>query len=327
MIVNNIVNTIGNTPVVLVTDPYFNSSKIYLKLETFNPTFSIKDRAAKALIEYAENNRLLNKETTIIESTSGNLGRALAIIAAVKGYKLVLVVDPKVPTATVNFYKAIGVTIVYVNIPDEVGSYQKARIQKVKELQHEIPNSYWPNQYDNPANPQGYKETLAQEILADFNTLDYLVAAVSTGGHLSGIAQGIKNRYENLSVVAVDAQGSSIFGAPSSQYLLNGIGLSWTPGNLQHNLIDSVTMISDQQAFSACRLLLKDKGIFVGGSGGAVFCACLKLSRLATDEKTILGIIPDSGINYLDSIYNEDWLQENKVNLFENYDALIDSFI
>lgn len=328
MIFESITELTGRTPTVRVRsfDALWSRS-IFLKLESYNPSSSIKDRVALGLIEDAERKGLLKPGGTIVESTSGNLGKALAQIGASKGYKVIVVVDPKVSPSVVSFCKAFGAVVDVVTTPDAQGGYQKTRLQRVQQLLAEIPGAYWPNQYDNPANPRTHATTTAQEIAADFPELDYLVASVSTGGHLSGIARVLKQRTPTLKVIAVDAHGSSVFGFPFKPFLLNGIGLAWKPGNIETRYIDSVSLVKDEDAFSSCRLLAAREGIFVGGSSGAVFFACLTvaLQHTAREDRParVLGITADTGCNYLDTIYNDQWISDHRIPLATDAGTLI----
>jgi 2,3-diaminopropionate biosynthesis protein SbnA len=324
MIYNSIVETIGNTPVVPVHSfPISSEHQLFLKLEYFNPTSSIKDRAAAYIIQNAERANLLTANTTIIESTSGNFGKSLAMIGASRGYRIVVVVDPKISKATLSFFKALGAEIEMVAEPDETGSFQSARLKRVQELRELIPDSFWSDQYSNPNNPQVHADITAYEILADFGQLDILVASVSTGGHLSGLAKTLKQNLPDLRVVAVDAVGSSIFGHHYKPYLMNGIGLSWQPANLYTQYIDYVQIVSDVNAFSTARLLAKHEGILIGGSGGAVLFASISVLQREKHPRRILGIVPDTGLNYLEQFYDDAWLDYHKLSLIASRFELV----
>jgi 2,3-diaminopropionate biosynthesis protein SbnA len=325
MIFENITHTIGRTPVVRIGSFGATGHEIYLKLEGLNPGSSIKDRSALGLILDAERKGLLKPGGTIIESTSGNLGKSLAIIGSARGYRVLLVMDPKVSTSVVAFCRAFGASIAMVERPDETGGYQRPRIARVKQLLAEIPGAYWPNQYDNPANPAAHEVTTAREILDDFPSLDYLVGSVSTGGHLSGTARAVRSSRPDCQVVAVDAQGSSVFGYPFKPFLLNGLGLAWTPGNVDARAIDEVSLVKDEDAYSACRLLALREGILVGGSGGAVVFTCLALAsrQLRDRPRKILGIVADTGANYLETIYDDDWMTSHRIELITQPAALL----
>ncbi|HWS35623.1 MAG TPA: pyridoxal-phosphate dependent enzyme [Actinoplanes sp.] len=196
MIHRSILDTVGKTPVVKLSKvEELTGFHILVKLESFNPGGSIKDRAALAMITRAEHDGLLEPNGTIVESTSGNLGKSLALIGAVKGYRVVIVVDPKTPSSVLRFVRSLGADIDMVRTPDEDGGYQRPRRARVRELLATIPGAFCPDQYDNPVNPLAHATTTtATELLADVPEFDTLVAAVSTGGHLSGLASTVKKR-------------------------------------------------------------------------------------------------------------------------------------
>jgi cystathionine beta-synthase/cysteine synthase A len=309
MIYDDILQTIGRTPVVRLRNLSPNGCDLLIKLEGCNPAGSIKDRPALHIIDGAERSGQLKPGGTIVESTSGNFGKSLAMIGAVRGYRVVLVVDPKTSPSVINFCRACGAQIDTVDVPDESGGYQKRRVERVRELLETLPDAFWPDQYNNPGNPRAHAETTAAEIVDDVGDLDVLVAAVSTGGHVSGLARALKRAYPSLQVVAVDAYGSSIFGTHYSPYLIRGIGLSWQPGNLDLGLIDWFHRVADSEAFRTCRCLAKHEGIFVGESAGAVVFAGL-CRALAEQGRRILAIAPDGGINYVTESYDDRWVQE-----------------
>ncbi|WP_202799253.1 MULTISPECIES: cysteine synthase family protein [Moorena] len=310
---NNIFETIGHTPIVSLQHRLLPEGKtLYLKLEQFNPTLSIKDRTALGLIQAALETGKLKPKGTVVESTSGNLGKALAMLGAAMDFKVIIVVDPKVSTKNLNLYRAYGAQVEMVTTPDEHGGYQQARIARVKEIIKHHPNAYWPNQYDNPDNPAFHCNHTALEIShLDF---DLLVGAVSTGGHLSGIARWFKNNHPSVQVLACDVEGSAIFGTPFKPYLVNGIGLGWCAQNTDFSVFDYRCQISDQEAISMCHLLAQETGILLGGSGGVLVSAALTyLYRLHI--RSALAVIPDTGVNYLDQIYDKDWLSDKNVKL------------
>ncbi|MCK5522403.1 MAG: pyridoxal-phosphate dependent enzyme [Thiomargarita sp.] len=273
---------------------------------------SIKDRTALGLIQAAFKSGKLKPGGTVIESTSGNLGKSLAMLGAAMDFNVIIVVDPKVSTTSLNLYKAYGAQVDMVTTPDKHGGYQKTRICRVKELLKLHAGAYWPNQYDNPDNPTFHQNYTALEI-SHFD-FDLLVGAVSTGGHLSGIARWIKANRPTTQVLASDVEGSAIFGTPLKPYLMNGVGLGWRADNTDFSVFDHHCQISDQEAISLCHLIARERGILMGGSGGIVVCAAL-IYLLATNVKSALALIPDTGVNYLDQIYDEDWLSSKEIEL------------
>ncbi|MEL7039149.1 MAG: cysteine synthase family protein [Cyanobacteria bacterium J06592_8] len=312
-VVNHIFETIGNTPIVSLQHRLVPEGKtLYLKLEQFNPTLSIKDRTALGLIQAAFETGKLKPKGTVVESTSGNLGKALAMLGAAMDFKVIIVVDPKVSTKKLNLYRAYGAQVEMVTTPDQYGGYQQARIARVKEIIQHHPDAYWPNQYDNPDNPAFHCNHTALEIShLDF---DLLVGAVSTGGHLSGIARWFKNNRPSVQVLACDVEGSAIFGTPFKPYLVNGIGLGWRARNTDFSVFDYQCQISDREAISMCHLLARETGILLGGSGGVVVSAALTYLH-QPQITSALAVIPDTGVNYLDQIYDQDWLNDKNVKL------------
>lgn len=303
---------IGHTPVYELRDPLIPSGrKLYLKLEAFNPNLSVKDRTALGLIEAAMARGALAPGGTIIESTSGNLGKSLAMLGASLGFRVVVVVDPKVPTAILNWYRAYGAEVDLVDVPDSTGSFQRARIARVQELLRLRPGAYWPNQYDNLDNQEGHCNNTGPEMLSDLNLLgaEAIVGSVSTGGHLCGIAMHVKRENPAIRVFAGDVHGSAIFGGTFRPYVINGLGLGWRAGNTRTDVLDAVVYGSDLHAVSLCRLLAREHGLLVGGSSGIVLFAALAALRRGL-AGSALAILPDSGVSYLDQIYDDGWLEE-----------------
>jgi cysteine synthase len=316
MIVAKLTDYIGGTPVVethRLLHP--GEGTLLLKLEMFNPTGSVKDRAADAIVRQAEADGRVAPGGTLVEATSGNFGRSLAMIGATRGYRVVLVVDPKTPDESLRYVRALGAEIVMVDEVDARGSYQAARRRRAAELAASIDGAFNTNQYDNPANAASHYSTTAREILADVPDLDVLVAAASTGGHVSGVGVALKESKPGLEVVAVDAGGSALFCDGHSAYAMRGVGLSWQPGNLNHEVIDRVQLVSDEEAFAACRVLARREGIPVGESGGAVVFASLACA-MAQPGRRVLGIIADGAANYLrDGAYDDPWLGSRGLNV------------
>lgn len=317
-VMDNIEACIGNTPIVELKHALVPSGKkLLLKLEAFNPTFSIKDRTAIGLVRPALDQGKLKLGGILIESTSGNLGKSLAMLGAMIGFRVILVVDPKVSSSLLNWYKAYGAEVVIVHIPDALGGYQGPRLQKVQELLKQHPDAYWPNQYDNKDNPDFHYATTALEI-AELDT-DAVIGAVSTGGHFCGIARQLKEQKVKKTTVACDVAGSAVFGGNFKPYLINGIGLAWRSQNVDFSVLDKVCIISDQEAISINRLLARETGILMGGSGGlVVFAALAWLSQSL--EQSALAIIPDAGVNYLDQFYDDKWLAEKNITLLKQTD-------
>ncbi|MFK2901972.1 cysteine synthase family protein [Dyella jejuensis] len=310
-----IASLIGHTPMLSVTGGLVPPGKeLILKLEGFNPSLSVKDRTALGLVLEGFRSGHLRKGGTLIESTSGNLGKALAMLGASLKFKVVVVVDPKISKATATMYSALGAEMIVVDRADEAGGFQKNRIKAVKEYLEQHPDAYWPNQYDNESNPLFHYNTTAVEILRSERKFDALVGAVSTGGHLSGIARRIKKERPSITIVACDSVGSAVFKNSFAPYLINGIGLGWRSANLDFEVMDRYCLVSDQQAISTCLSLARSEGLLIGGSGGAVVFTALNHLYKSQDKST-LALIPDSGINYLDQIFDEKWREKNSVHV------------
>lgn len=314
-IVHRVDELIGNTPIIELAHPLLpEGKKLLLKLESFNPTFSIKDRTALGLIEHALDTGKLKRGGIVIESTSGNLGKSLAMLGAVLNFRVILVVDPKTSQTMRNWCEAYGAEVVVVTQTDDEGGYQKTRIQKVQDLLAAYEHAYWPNQYDNHANPDfHYYHTAAELLELD---MESIFGAVSTGGHMTGIARFIKKQKPEVEIIACDVQGSAVFGHKFAPYLLNGVGLSWKSANFDSSYFNSLCTVDDQSAISMCHLLAKDSGLLVGGSSGLVVFAAL--SHLIQDRSDkALCIIADSGTNYLHQIYDKNWLAEQEITLLD----------
>ncbi|MCT3642096.1 cysteine synthase A [Elizabethkingia anophelis] len=293
----NILETIGNTPVVKINKLFNSDSEVWIKLEKSNPGGSIKDRIALSMIEDAEAKGLLNKDSIIIEPTSGNTGIGLSLVAAVKGYKLILVMPESMSVERRKIMEAYGAE--FVLTPREKG--MKGAIEKANELAEVTPNSWIPRQFDNPANVKVHTETTAQEILKDFpDGLDYIITGVGTGGHITGIAQVVKQKYPNVKVIAVEPELSPVLsgGAPGP-HPLQGLGAGFVPSILDTSILDGITQIGKDEAFTFAIDAAKKEGLFVGISTGAALAAVArKLPEIPVGSK-ILTINYDTGERYL----------------------------
>ncbi|AQX49276.1 cysteine synthase A [Elizabethkingia anophelis] len=293
----NILETIGNTPVVKINKLFNSDSEVWIKLEKSNPGGSIKDRIALSMIEDAEAKGLLNKDSIIIEPTSGNTGIGLSLVAAVKGYKLILVMPESMSVERRKIMEAYGAE--FVLTPREKG--MKGAIEKANELAEETLNSWIPRQFDNPANVKVHTETTAQEILKDFpDGLDYIITGVGTGGHITGIAQVVKQKYPNVKVIAVEPELSPVLsgGAPGP-HPLQGLGAGFVPSILDTSILDGITQIGKDEAFTFAIDAAKKEGLFVGISTGAALAAVAKkLPEIPAGSK-ILTINYDTGERYL----------------------------
>lgn len=294
---NNILEVIGNTPHLRINNLFGNNHQIWIKLERQNPGGSIKDRIALSMIEDAEKKGLLKKGSIIIEPTSGNTGIGLAMVAAVKGYKLVLVMPESMSLERRRLMKAYGAT--FELTPREKG--MKGAIEKANELAAATPNSWVPQQFDNQANIDVHVATTAQEILKDFpNGVDYLITGVGTGGHITGVGQILKSKFPNTKVFAVEPAASPVIsgGAPSP-HPIQGIGAGFIPKNLDTKLLDGVIQVTKEEAFEYTIRAAKEEGLFGGVSSGATLAAIAKKLAEIPAGKTILGFNYDTGERYL----------------------------
>ncbi|MDX1692456.1 MAG: cysteine synthase family protein [Ketobacteraceae bacterium] len=311
---DNVLDCIGNTPIVKIhclSDSKRNIN-VLGKLEGFNPGASIKDRTALQMVLSAEDSGVLQQGGTIVEATSGNLGIALAIICAVKKYKFICVADPKMPQNNIYAIEALGASVVISKKKDSSGSYQRPRIELARRLATELPNAVNLDQYGNESAFQAHYQITGREIFSQLaGNLDVIVANVSTGSHLSGIARYLKEMDENIKAVAVEPEGSVIFGGLSKPFLQNGTGLTFVPQNYRREYIDSEVKVSDKNAFNMIRRVASSEGIILGGSSGAALYAASKFAENLKDNSTILVMLPDFGFKYLNTLYNDNWISEN----------------
>ena len=294
---NSILETIGNTPHVRINKLFDPRVEVWTKLEKANPGGSIKDRIALAMIEDAEQKGLLTKDSHIVEPTSGNTGIGLALVAAVKGYKLTLVMPESMSIERRRLMAAYGANLELT--PREKG--MSGAIARAKEIGAENSNVWIPLQFDNEANTRVHRETTAQEILKDFpEGLDYIVTGVGTGGHITGVAQVLKPLFPNLKVFAVEPELSPILsGGKPGPHPLQGIGAGFIPSILKTDLLDGIVTVSKDDAFAYAVRAAKEEGIFLGVSSGATLAAIAKILPDIKDGSKILGFNYDTGERYL----------------------------
>lgn len=294
---NNILETIGNTPCVKLNRLFNPSISVWVKLEKANPGASIKDRIALAMINDAEQRGLLNPQSIIIEPTSGNTGIGLAMVAAVKGYKIILVMPESMSVERRKVMSAYGAE--FVLTPREKG--MKGAIEQAKQLVLETPNSWMPSQFDNLANVEIHKLTTAQEIINDFpDGLDYLITGVGTGGHITGCEEVLKKKFPKLKVFAVEPELSPVLsGGNPAPHPLQGIGAGFVPSILNTALLDGIITVSKEQAFLFAQRAAKEEGLFAGISSGASLAAISKQSDTFETGARILTFCYDTGERYL----------------------------
>ncbi len=297
MIANNILGTIGNTPHVRINNLFGNKHNVFIKLERTNPGSSIKDRIALAMIEDAELKGILKKDSVIIEPTSGNTGIGLSMVAAVKGYKIILVMPESMSVERRRLMALYGAE--FVLTPREKG--MKGAIEKACELVASTPNAWMPQQFDNPANTEIHRKTTAVEILNDFpNGIDYMITGVGTGGHITGVAEILKAKFPNLKVFAVEPELSPVLsgGAPGP-HPLQGIGAGFVPSILNTAILDGVIKVSKDAAFTYAQRVAKEEGMLVGVSTGASLAAVAQKLEEIPEGATVLTFNYDTGERYL----------------------------
>ncbi len=294
---NNILETIGNTPLVKINNLYPKDYEVWVKLERSNPGGSIKDRIALSMIEDAEKKGILKSDSIIIEPTSGNTGVGLAMVAAVKGYKLVLVMPESFSIERRKLMSAYGAT--FELTPREKG--MKGAIEKASELVSSTPNAWMPSQFDNAVNIEIHKKATAQEIIKDFpEGFDYFITGVGTGGHLTGVGEELKKKFPKIKVFAVEpALSPVISGGQPAPHPIQGIGANFIPKNLHLNLLNGVILISKEEAFEYARKAAKLEGIFAGISSGASLAAVAKKIPEMPKGSRILTFNYDTGERYL----------------------------
>ncbi|ADL52838.1 2,3-diaminopropionate biosynthesis protein SbnA [Clostridium cellulovorans] len=301
--ISRYINNVGNTPLVKLNNEEINAN-IFAKLEGFNPTGSIKDRAASKILKNLLENGIINKETTIVESSSGNFGIALASYCKELGLKFICVIDPKILPINELLISSQGAKLIKVTNADESGGYLKSRLQKVKEIIDRTPNSYWINQYANSLNADCYKETIGYEICESLK-VDYIFIGVSSGGTITGISKAVKEKYPESKVIAVDVIGSKVFGQEECNRKIPGIGSSIRPPVLEESIIDEVVIVSEEDSINMCNELLKRYCIFAGGSSGSVYQAIHQyfLKYKIDGVPNVVAVFADRGDRYFDMIY------------------------
>ena len=300
-IYENILELIGNTPLVKINKMNNGYADILVKVEYFNPAGSIKDRTALAMIEDAEKKGLIKpKESVIIEPTSGNTGIGLALAALIKGYKLILTMPETMSKERRDILKAYGAELVLT----EGSKGMQGAVDKAQELNNEIKNSFIPQQFNNPANKQIHYDITSEEIWSDTDgNVDIIVAGVGTGGTISGIAKKLKEKNPGIKAIAVEPASSPVITKGySGAHQIQGIGANFIPGNYDNSVVDEVIPVTDEDAIKTALELTKKEGIFAGISSGAALWAALELSKREENKnKLIVVILPDTGMRYLSS--------------------------
>jgi cysteine synthase A len=297
MVLNNILESVGNTPHVKINNLYGENAQVWMKLERNNPGGSIKDRIALSMLEDAEKKGLLNEDSVIIEPTSGNTGVGLAMVTAVKKYKLILVMPESMSIERRRLMSAYGAQFELTS--HELG--MKGAIEHAQKLLAEIPNSWMPMQFDNKTNIEAHRKFTAQEILNDFpQGLDYLITGVGTGGHITGCAEILKKHMPHLKVFAVEpALSAVISGGKPGSHPIQGIGAGFIPKNLNVELLDGIIQVTKDESFDYANRCAKEEGILVGISSGASLAAVAKKLPKLPQKSKILTFCYDTGERYL----------------------------
>jgi len=317
----NILETLGSTPMVRLNSVARDvAPEVLAKVEFFNPGGSVKDRIGLAIIEEAERSGRLKPGGTIVEGTSGNTGVGLAIAAAIKGYRCVFVMPDKMSAEKIQLLRAFGARVVITPTavePDDPRSYYSVSRQLVENT----PNSILANQYHNPVNPQVHYETTGPELWEQTaGRIDVFIAGMGTGGTISGVGRYLKEKNPKVQIVGVDPEGSMLYDlfhtgreVPAHAYRVEGIGEDFLPSTLDFSYVDDVIRVNDQESFLMTRRLVREEGLFVGGSSGSALAGALKYIRreqLGSDKRVVV-LLPDSGSRYLSKVFNDDWMREN----------------
>ena len=296
MIYNNLLDLIGNTPVVKINFKDENIADVYVKLEKFNLSGSVKDRAALGMIEAAEKEGLLKEGSVIIEPTSGNTGIALALIGRLKGYKVIIVMPDTMSIERRATLKAYGAELILTDGTKGMGE----AIAIAEKLAAENPNYFLPQQFNNKANPEKHYETTGKELLDDFKVIDAFVAGVGTGGTIVGVAKRLKERSKDTKVVGVEPSTSAVLsGEKPGKHSIQGIGTGFIPKNYDASVVDEIVKISSEEALEYAKKASHDFGLFVGISSGANIAAAYQVAKKLGKDKIVVTLAPDGGEKYL----------------------------
>ena len=315
---NNILEAIGHTPLVRLNRIAKDlKPQIYVKAEFMNPGGSVKDRIGMTMIHDAEKRGLLKPGGTIIEGTSGNTGMGLALVAAVRGYKCVFTTTDKQSKEKVDLLKALGAEVIVCPTavePEDPRSYYSV----AKKLAREIPNSYYPNQYDNPMNPEAHYLTTGPEIWEDSEgKITHFVCGLGTGGTISGAGKYLKEKNPAVKIIGVDPYGSLYYDfvktgttIKAKTYVVEGIGEDFFPTTMNLKILDDIIQVNDEECFVVARRLAKLEGLLTGGSGGGCLSGALRLAKNLEPSDFLVVLLPDTGMRYLSKVYNDEWMRE-----------------
>ena len=329
---DSLLDLIGNTPILKLKSLDTGPCDLFVKLESGNPGGSIKDRIGLSIIEEAEASGDLQPGGTIIEATAGNTGLGLALIAALKGYKIILVIPDKMSREKILHLEGLGAEIILTrsDVPEGHPEYYQDLARKIAS---ETPGSFLADQFSNPANPLAHRTTTAPEIWEQMKgDVDAVVAGVGSGGTLTGLAQFFKSKNPDISMVAADPEGSVVADAiltgkykyEGGSWLVEGVGEDFIPNNFELSLMDDAEIVSDKEAFEVLQVLLKEEGILGGSSSGTLVAAAAKWCRKQTEPKNVVTFICDTGNKYLSKAFNKSWLHDNNLLESEKFGDLRD---
>ncbi|MEU7410817.1 MULTISPECIES: 2,3-diaminopropionate biosynthesis protein SbnA [Streptomyces] len=286
-------------------------SSVFLKIEGLNPAGSVKLKTAVALVEEAEASGCRFPRTRLIESTSGNLGVALAMVCAAKGYPLTCVTDPNANPQTVRLMEALGAEVVVVTVRDGNSGFLQSRIDYIQQRLRRESDLHWLNQYANPAGPRAHRERTGRSISEALGRVDYVFVGAGTTGTLMGCAEFFRRHSPGTRIIAVDSVGSVTFGGRPARRHIPGLGASRRPEILDETLVDEVVLVSEAEAVAMCRVLASERGLLLGGSTGTVLSAVQSTAKRIPDGSVVVAISPDFGDRYLSTIYDDSWVAEN----------------
>jgi S-sulfo-L-cysteine synthase (3-phospho-L-serine-dependent) len=311
MIYSDVLTAIGHTPLLRLQSTPDSGPEIFAKLELQN-FFGMKDRVAKQVVQQAKSTGELQDGAPIIESSSGTMALGLALVGQALGHPVHIVTDPRIDAMTLAKLTALGAQVHIVDQMTGQG-WQSARLERLAALHGDLPGAFWPQQYSNPQNPLAYQD-LASELLADLGRVDVLVAAVGSGGSLCGTAAALRKVNPGLWTVAVDAVGSVLFGQPDRpQRLQSGLGNSLMPPNLDQSQVNEVHWLNDREAFDGTLRLAADEGIFAGNTSGSVYLVLRYIQAHCDPSSRVVGIFPDRGDRYFNTVYDEKYRQAKKL--------------
>jgi cystathionine beta-synthase len=317
---HNILEAIGKTPLVRLNRLTEGlQCEVYVKADYLNPGGSVKDRIAITMIDDAERRGVLKPGGTIIEGTSGNTGMGLALVAAVRGYKVIFTITDKQSKEKIDLLKALGAEVIVCPTavePEDPRSYYSV----ARKLAETIPNSFYPNQYENPMNPEAHYQTTGPEIWEDSEgKITHFVIGLGTGGTVTGVARYLKEKNPNIKIIGVDPIGSLYYEffktgkiGKATTYVVEGIGEDFFPKTMDLSLLDDIIQITDRDCFLWTRRLARQEAIFTGGSGGGCVYAALQVASKLGPEGFVVAFLPDTGMRYLSKVYNDEWMRDNR---------------